>query len=209
MLNLKNLRPERQGMQNLTIDLRTEGGSVMVVALLMLALLTVIGIAASNTSTTEMQISANEQQNRIVFYAADAGLNVGRQFLTNLKVADPGSWDRLLAGTVFVWQDAGGNDVNVSTLDDVVDADWNRNVGLATYTLQIEDNDDLDGNPLVDTDNVVVLTSTATFRNARAQVQASVRYIGPVDNYAQEHYDTGNTGTALNESAEITSQSRW
>jgi hypothetical protein len=209
MLNLKNLRPERKRVQNLPIDLRTEGGSVMVVALLMLALLTVIGIAASNTSTTEMQISANEQQNRIVFYAADAGLNVGRQFLTDLKVDNPGNWDRLLAGTGITWQDADGNPVNLITLDGVVDTTWNRNVGGAVYNLQIEDNDDLDGNPLVDTDNVVVLTSTATFRNARAQVQASVRYIGPVDNYAQEHYDTGNTGTALNESAEITSQSRW
>jgi hypothetical protein len=181
----------------------------MVVALLMLALLTIIGIAASNTSTTEVQISSNEQENRIVFYAADTGLNVGRLFLNDLKVADPGNWDRLLAGTVFTWQDAGGNDVNVSTLDDVVDARWNRNVGGAVYNLQIEDNDDLDGNPLIDTDNVVVLTSTATFRNARAQVQAAVRYIGPVDAYTQEHYNTSNTSEAANENAEIAGTRRW
>lgn len=196
-------------MQGVPPNLGRETGSVMVVALLMLALLTIVGIAASNTSTTEVQISANEQLNRIVFYAADAGLNVGRLFLNDVKVADPGNWDRLLAGTVFTWQDADDNAVNVSTLNNVVDTTWNRNMGSATYTLQVSDNDDLDGNPLVDTDNVVILTSTATFRNARAQVQAAVRYFGPVDAYAQEHYDTGNTGTALNESAEIAHQSRW
>jgi Tfp pilus assembly protein PilX len=181
----------------------------MVVALLMLALLTLIGIAASNTSTTEVQIASNEQEIRIAFYAAETGLNVGRRFLSDLKVADPGNWDNLLAGTQFTWQDANGNDVNINTLNAAVDARWNRNVGGAVYSLGIVDNGDLDGLPFIDTDNTVVLTSTATFRNAEARVQATVRYTGPADNYAQEHYDTGNTGTALNESAEITNTSRW
>ena len=194
---------------NVMFARKSENGSVLVVALLMMVLLTLIGISASNTSTTEMQISSNEQLNRMVFYAAEAGLNVGRQVLSDLKLANPGNWDSMLAGTAIAWQDADGNNVNVSTLDQVVDATWTRTVGQTTFNLQVQDNDDLDGNPLIDTDNIVLLTSTATYRNARAQIQAAVRYRGPADNYAQEHYDTGNTGTALNESAEITNQSRW
>jgi Tfp pilus assembly protein PilX len=196
-------------MKNIISNLNRNDGSVVVVALIMLALLSIIGIAATNTSTTEVKISANEQLYRIVFYGADAGLEVGRQVLNDIKIANPGSWDNILAGTAFTWQDAGGNDVNVSTLDQVVDATWNRSVGLATYTLQVVDNDDLDGNPLIDTDNIVVLTSTATYRNAQAQIQATVHYTGPADAYAQEHYNTSNTGEAANENAEIAGTQRW
>jgi Tfp pilus assembly protein PilX len=196
-------------MRNVIHILGQENGSVMVVSMLMLVLLTIIGIAASNTSTTEVQISTNEQLSRIVFYAAESGIDVGRQFLNDLKLANAGNWDNLLSGNTFTWRDAGGSDVNVSTLDEVVDATWNRNAGLATYTLQVSDNDDLDGNPAVDTDNMVVLTSTATYRNSEAQVQATVRYQGPSDDYAQEHYNTGNTSEAANENAEIAGSQRW
>jgi hypothetical protein len=196
-------------MKNIISNLQCDNGSVMVVALIMLTLLTIIGVAAISTSTTEVQISANEQLHKIAFYAADAGLEVGRQVLNDIKIANPGNWDNILAGAAFIWQDADGDDVNVSTLDQVIDATWNRNVGLASYTLQIEDNTDLDGNALIDTDNMVVLTSTASYRNAQAQIRATVRYNGPADAYAQEHYDTNNTGSALNESAEITNESRW
>jgi Tfp pilus assembly protein PilX len=196
-------------MKNIISNLKREDGYVMVLALVILVLLSIIGIAATNTSNTEVKISGNEQLYKIVFYAADAGIEVGRRVLNDIKTANPGGWDNILAQTAFTWQDSNGNNVSVSTLNQVVNATWNRNVGLATYTLQVVDNDDLDGNPLIDTDNIVLLTSTATYRNAQAQIQASVRYTGPADAYAQEHYDTGNTGTALNESAEITNDSRW
>jgi Tfp pilus assembly protein PilX len=196
-------------MRNIIPMLGQENGSVMVVTLLILVLLTIIGISASNTSITEVQISTNEQLSRIVFYGAESGLGVGRQFLNDLKTANPGHWDNLLAGNTFTWLDADGNEVDISTLDEAVDATWNRNAGLATYTLQVSDNDDLDGNLAVDTDNVIILTSTATYRNARARVQAMVRYRGPSDDYAQEHYNTGNTSGAVDENAEIAGSRRW
>jgi hypothetical protein len=43
----------------------------MVVALIMLVLMGILGIAASSTSSIEMRIAANEQLYRIAFYAAD------------------------------------------------------------------------------------------------------------------------------------------
>ena len=196
-------------MKIIMSNLKCDDGSIVVVALIMLALLSIIGIAATNTSNTEVKISTNEQLYKIVFFGADTGIEVGRQILNDIKIANAGNWDNILAGTAFTWQDSDGNDVNVSTLDQLVDATWNRNVGMATYTLQVIDNDDLDGNPLVDTDNIVVLTSTATYRNARAQIQAAVRYAGPDDEYAQEHYNTGNTSEAANENAEIAGTQRW
>jgi len=54
--------------------LTNEKGFVLVVALLMLAIVTVIGIAATQTSDTEMQIAANERLRVDDFYDAEGGL---------------------------------------------------------------------------------------------------------------------------------------
>jgi len=189
--------------------LANEKGSVIVVAVIILALLTLIGISATTTSTTETQIATNEQLQKTVFYTADAGIQVGRRMLNTLKASDPASWDNLLSETVFMWQDSAGNDIFVHTLDQVVDATAERQVGLASFTLQVSDNDDLDGNALVDTDDTLILTSTATYRNARAQIQAAVLYTGPSDQYAQEHYDNRKSGTNTNESGDVENSQRW
>lgn len=51
-----------------------EQGSVLVVALLILVLLTVIGIAATSTTSIETQIAGNERSQKIAFYNADSGI---------------------------------------------------------------------------------------------------------------------------------------
>jgi len=196
-------------MQTNPSILANEKGSVIVVAMIILALLTLIGISATTTSTTETNIATNDQLNKMVFYTADAGIEVGRQMLNSLKAANPAAWDRLLAGTAFAWQDSNGNPIMVSTLNQVVDATSNRQVGLGTFTLQVSDNDDLDGNLLVDTDDTLILTSTGSGRNAQAQIQVTVRYTGPADQYAQEHYDNRKTGTNANESVAVANNQRW
>ena len=53
--------------------IENENGAVLIVALLMLAIVTVIGIAATRTSETELQIVGNEVLHEIAFYAAEAG----------------------------------------------------------------------------------------------------------------------------------------
>jgi len=49
-----------------------EKGSVMVVAILILALLTIIGIAAMSTTNVELKISGNEKSYKMALYAAEA-----------------------------------------------------------------------------------------------------------------------------------------
>ena len=51
---------------------KNEGGSVMVVAILILALLTIIGIAAMSTTNVELKISGNEKSYKMALYAAEA-----------------------------------------------------------------------------------------------------------------------------------------
>jgi len=49
-----------------------EAGSVLIVSLLILVLLTIIGIAAMTTSTIELKISGNEKAYKLALYAAEA-----------------------------------------------------------------------------------------------------------------------------------------
>ena len=53
-------------------DRISEEGSVLVVSLLILVLLTIIGIAAMNTSNVELKISGNEKAYKMALYAAEA-----------------------------------------------------------------------------------------------------------------------------------------
>lgn len=63
--------------------LRNEDGSVLVVALVMLVLLTIIGISASTTSTIEIQIAGNEKIYKQNFFRAEGGAMDGVQTLEN------------------------------------------------------------------------------------------------------------------------------
>ena len=54
--------------------LRNESGAALVVALLMIVILSLIGIASSSNSTFEIKLSGNKRGSTNAFYTADAGL---------------------------------------------------------------------------------------------------------------------------------------
>ena len=62
-------------MKKLIFRLRDKDGSALVMALMILVILTLIGIAATNTSTIEIQIAGNEKTYKEAFYKADAGVS--------------------------------------------------------------------------------------------------------------------------------------
>ncbi|MEA1866847.1 MAG: PilX N-terminal domain-containing pilus assembly protein [Thermodesulfobacteriota bacterium] len=62
-------------MKKLNFRLRDEKGSTLLFAIIILVLLTLIGIAATNTSTIEIQIAGNERVYKEAFYNADAGIS--------------------------------------------------------------------------------------------------------------------------------------
>lgn len=49
-----------------------ERGSILIVTLLILAILTMVGISASTTTEIELQIAGNENFHKIAFYSAEA-----------------------------------------------------------------------------------------------------------------------------------------
>jgi len=180
---------------------------VLITALLVLVLLTIIGIAATTTTTTDLQIAGNQKLHGMAFYAAEAGIEVGRALLNDLKKDDSGNWDNLLAEQQLVGQAHG-----TKTLDQVIGG--KNSAGPATFSLQVRDNDDLDGNDEVDTDDIIVLTSTGEyvagiFNKVTVQIESQVRYVGGGGQYAQEHYGIESSGEAVRESGAVAAQSRW
>lgn len=81
---------------------KDEQGSVMVVALLVLIILTVIGIGANNTTSTDIQIAANEKFHKLAFYNADAGV-----YATPKLISDAIDSGANPSGTGFTYLDTG------------------------------------------------------------------------------------------------------
>ena len=62
-------------MKEKPVFLNNEKGSVLIIAVIFLMLLTVLGAFATTTSTIEVQISGNDKISKMVFYAADSGIH--------------------------------------------------------------------------------------------------------------------------------------
>ena len=72
-------------MMNKTIN--NEEGFVLIASLMMLVVLMIIGIAATNTTIFELQISGNDKAQKMEFYVAESGWQIGANWLDGLPVA--------------------------------------------------------------------------------------------------------------------------
>jgi len=54
---------------------------LMVIAIVILMLLTLIGIAITTTASLEMQIASNDRLHKMAFYQADGGIDIGAELL--------------------------------------------------------------------------------------------------------------------------------
>ncbi len=80
-----------------------EDGSVVFVAIVILILLTVMGISATNTSTIEVLIAGNEIDYKEAFYFADGSTDVGLELLEqNLACPEGFTSDNLMIGSANV-----------------------------------------------------------------------------------------------------------
>jgi len=65
----------------ITQTVKNEQGFVLIVSLLMLMVLMIIGIAATNTTTIDLQISGNDKVSKQTFYQAEGGIQVGAELV--------------------------------------------------------------------------------------------------------------------------------
>ena len=139
---------------------RDERGIALVMALLVSALLLLLGGHFLTASMTEKTIAANDVNTARAFYLAEAGIQHAKKGLETLPLP------AVLNGTQSVF--GGGNAVNL---------------GGGTYTVQVTNNIAATGFPrgtiaadpsnsgTVDGDETVVVTATATFRNSTQMVE--------------------------------------
>jgi type IV pilus assembly protein PilX len=83
MFIMKNMFP------TIGSDTGNETGSVMLIALLIMALLTIIGVSAINDTSTELQIARNDRIYKINFFQADGSARQAIQMLED--TANPGT----------------------------------------------------------------------------------------------------------------------
>jgi Tfp pilus assembly protein PilX len=95
--------------------LQNEDGSVLVIAIIMLVLLTALGLSATTTSTVEIQIAGNQRKYKDSLYRAEAAAMECAQRLKNggTEMKEPGSFTTWLH-----------NAQDEDLPDDVTDAAW-------------------------------------------------------------------------------------
>ncbi|UCD78097.1 MAG: pilus assembly PilX N-terminal domain-containing protein [Desulfobacterales bacterium] len=145
-----------------TFHRRKEDGYIIIAALLILALLTIICVSASNMSMTEMKIATNELLYERAFYAAESGLQhltelLRIQYVDNnsaiLSSGGTSNWSFALQGAVDSDDDGVGDFAGGVTL-------LNRNLDNINLQVRVWNNDD-GGGPANDTDGLIYVHSEA------------------------------------------------
>lgn len=104
--------------------LRNEQGSIMLIVLLIMSLLTVIGLASSKTTIIEMQISNNQTIHKQNFYQAEAAIGEGMQIMQDIPdlSSNPPAWMQPLGSAILTTGPAGTEVADVYS-----DAIWTAN----------------------------------------------------------------------------------
>ena len=95
--------------------LRRQQGVVLIVSLVLLLVLTILGIAAIQSTSLEERMAGNQRSHQLAFEAAEAGLRQGEQALNGLASLPP--FDGSVLGYYPNSTDAGGNPLTAG-------ADW-------------------------------------------------------------------------------------
>jgi Tfp pilus assembly protein PilX len=182
-------------MKPLLPAFKNEQGSILVIALLILTLLTLIGISASNTTQIEMQISRNDRQHKAIFYAAEAGIDHARALLgarlaannrSNIATGSPLKWTFALLGPD---EAAGGNDDATGTTF-ANGTQWiTRAIGNCSYTVTVWNNPgDAAGDAVTDGDSLLMVRSVATGPKGISSVSIEVMLQGSATGELMQGY---------------------
>jgi len=102
--------------------LMSDDGSILIVALIMLVLITLMGISATSTTNIELQIAGNDMLQKVNLYNAEASSMIAVQVLDGTDLETPPSWVAA-AGSVPLddirgesfWGDGGGATITVQS----------------------------------------------------------------------------------------------
>jgi hypothetical protein len=171
-------------MHKIKYRFNNENGSVIVVTIMVLALLTILGLSAINISTTEQHLATNTLLYERAFYAAEAGFEHAKGVLKvpytdqnqgNIALGNPGNWSFVLNGSGVIQGltaaedcaplDAGGNCAGGDGVGDFEGAVQLLQAELdgISYTVSVWNNDDraTGGTPTSDTDGRIIVRTVA------------------------------------------------
>jgi hypothetical protein len=120
--------PKLRALQKTAFLMNNEDGSVIIAALLVLVLLTIVGIASTNVSNTEVQIASHTTAHQMNLYRAEGATIEATTQLEAVSdpLLNPPSWvesdmDLISDQNIRDWDDLGSlsdDDVAVSSLDE-------------------------------------------------------------------------------------------
>lgn len=169
--------------------LKDESGIALITALLIMVLITVLGTAAIMTSTTDVKIGENFKKSLDAFYIAEAGLEVGLDYLDNNFNAATG-WSTLV--------NTGENDITSTPGNDITTrVTGNPNVGNGSFILFTRDDADTSTNS---DDNLrIYLRSVGSLSGpiaAKKTLETYVEFDQGYDSYGGKDLTSGNTNVA-------------
>jgi Tfp pilus assembly protein PilV len=137
-----------------------ERGIAMIVAMIVLLILTVIGVAATKTAIYDTLTSTAEKRKRIAFYAAEAGIEHARASIgTYLQQPKPGT-------ATATWKKSLLTGAATAANHEVPYPDIKPNTAIGTdytYTVWVKNNND-GSTPDVDVDGQVIIRSDSKSR---------------------------------------------
>ena len=170
-------------------SLNNDKGSVIVAALMILVLLTIIGFAATNMSTTELSISTNSLLYERTFYTAEAGLQHAKETLRTMLDQNPAmaqnqDWTPAIAAAV---DDANDDLVGIAVVTLIQETDLNG----VRYTVRIYDNIDANPDRKVDSDGEIFVRSRAwdPARGGSCSIEELVEAMIPADTGDADGYN--------------------
>ncbi len=138
--------------------LNDQSGAALVIALLMMVVLTLIGLASTFTSTFEIKLSGNKRGSTNAFYSADSGVQVVESDYNNFTL--PGKYD--IANTYHYSLDPANRNptkADIVILHDTTRTDC-RGLQLGSefdclrYTIESKGQDQVDLSPIKSTTTV-------------------------------------------------------
>ena len=161
-------------MKTMTAIIKNEQGSVLVMAIMVLALLTIVAFTATRTSNIEVQISGNELLHQKYFFTAEAGIaraikQLEQPFVNaNAPLVRTGSqatWNFALDGTVIA-DIAGDCGSGIGCYENENGVGWLNDMTLngVRYSVTLWNNDDsaLGGTFKIDKDALIWLRADAS-----------------------------------------------
>ncbi len=170
--------------------LKQEDGFLLIAALVLLATLTIMGTTAYLLSSTDIKIGGGFRNSQQVFQVAQAGVERAREILRQANANQTTGADPTVFNSELVYYAGGSHVVTSGT------------IGSYAYSVTLSNDPDDAGGTVADSNNKVLLTSTATGpNNTKAIVEIGVSLPPPPSSTPMTFPANPGTVTLLGNSA--------